>query len=209
MKYTIIVLSLFLVGCGGKYSDEDITLLSCEYENSTDEFEVTGAKVAGDGRPVILTDSSNNFSLLINKTRKLAAFVDTRSLVEGVEWQPGMERGADGLVRLSEEKAYSWTAIYNDYAFLNEGIEKTAWSAKEITPYASDSFNKEVIEWKEQIKGGGDITVSNRLYTNTLTLYSEYYVNVSNQVRAKYNCVKLDKEIEHMPDWELGEQNRL
>ena len=209
MKYTIIAISLFLVGCGGKYSDEDITLLSCEYELSTDEFEVTGSKVAGDGRPVILKNSSNNFSLLINKTRKLAAFVDTRSLVEGVEWQPGMERGADGLVRLSEEQAYSWTAIYNDYAFLNEGIEKTAWSAKEITPFASDSFNKEVIEWKEQIEGGGDITVSNRLYTNTLTLYSEYYVNRYEQIEAKYNCVKLDKEIEHMPDWELGEQNRL
>ena len=207
MKYTIIILSLFLVGCGGKYSDEDITFLSCEYEFSPSKYPVTGAKVAGDGRPVILTDSSDNFSLLINKTRKLAAFVDTRSLIEGVEIEYGMEKGPDGLVRLNEE--YTWTEIRTDYAFLNEEIEKTAWSAKEISPYASDSFNEEVIEWKEQIKGGGDTTVSNRLYTNTLILYSKYYVNSSNQTKAKYNCVKLDKEIEHMPDWELGEQNRL
>ena len=206
MKYTIIILSLFLVGCGGKYSDEDITFLSCEYELSPAKYGITGADVAGDGRPVILTDSSDNFSLLINKTRKLVAFVDTRSLIEGVEFMPGMERGADGLVRLSEEEAYLWTRIRTDYAFLNEEIEKTAWRAKEISPYAYHSFNKELIEWEEQIEGGGDRTVSNSLNTNTLTLYSEYGYDF---LRASYKCVKLDKEIEHMPDWELGEQNRL
>ena len=205
MKYTIIILSLFLVGCGGKYSDEDITFLSCEYEFSPAKYGITGADVAGDGRPVILRDSSDNFSLLINKTRKLVAFVDTRSLIEGVEFMPGMERGADGLVRLSEEEAYLWTRIKTDYAFLNEEIEKTAWSAKEIFPYAYHSFNKELIEWKEHIEGGGDRTVSNTLNTNTLTLDSEW----GYMVDASYECVKLDKEIEHMPDWELGEQNRL
>ena len=204
MKYTIIILSLFLVGCGGKYSDEDITFLSCEYELSPAKYGVTGAKVAGDGRPVILRDSSDNFSLLINKTRKLAAFVDTRSLIEGVEQQYGMWKGTDGLVRLNEE--YSWTAIKTDYAFLNEEIEKTAWSAKEIFPYAYHSFNKELIEWKEHIEGGGDRTVSNTLNTNTLTLHSKWGYKL---VDASYECVKLDKEIKHMPDWELGEQNRL
>ena len=214
MKYTIIVLSLFLVGCGGKYSDEEITLLSCEYKPSSYEiaisgYEIIGADVAGDGRPVILMDSSANFSLLINKTRKLAAFVDTRSLVEGVEWQPGMERGADGLVRLSEEQAYSWTAIYNDYAFLNEGIEKTAWSAKEIFPYEYYGINKGAIKWEEQIEGGGNRTVSNTLNINRLTLSSEYSIDYNNEPYASYKCVKLDKEIKHMPDWELGEQNRL
>ena len=209
MKYTIIILSLFLVGCGGKYSDEEITFLSCEYKPSSYEiaisgYEIIGADVAGDGRPVILMDSSANFSLLINKTRKLAAFVDTRSLIEGVEYQYGMQKGPDGLIRLNEE--YSWTAIKTDYAFLNEEIEKTAWSAKEIFPYAPGFRNEQLIEWKEQIEGGGEQTVTNTLNTNTLTLDSEYGYDL---VDASYECVKLDKEIEHMPDWELGEQNRL
>ena len=177
MKYTIILLSLFLVGCGGKYSDEDIALLSCEYESFDDRYPV-GAYV---------NKSSEKFSLLVNKTRELVAFAEGRSL---------LTFSGEPLAFRNDETDFS-------------SSQKSIWSAKEISPYASDSFNKEVIEWKEHINGGGDTTVSNRLYTNTLTLYSEYYVNSSNQVRAKYNCVKLDKEIEHMPDWELGEQNRL
>ena len=205
MKYSVILISLILFGCGGKYSNEDITFLSCEYEFSPAKYGVTGAIVADDGRPIIFTSSSDNFSLLINKTRKLVAFVDTRSLIEGVQPVSGMKKGADGLVRLSEEEIYSWTSIKTIYAFLNEEIEKTVWSAKEISPYAYHSFNKELIEWEEHIEGGGNKTVSNSLYTDTLKFSSEIY----RRVGASYKCVKLDKEIEHMPDWELGEQNRL
>jgi len=187
LKYTIIILSLFLVGCGGKYSDEDITFLSCEYESYDDEYSH-----ARDERLfAIFNNSSEKFSLLINKTRKLVVFADTRSLVSAVN-------------------AYDRTVI----AFLNEEIEKTAWSAKEISPYAYHSFNKELIEWEEQIEGGDKTTissgaVSNSLNTNRLTLRSKYSINYNNEPSAGYKCVKLDEEIEHMPDWELGEQNRL
>ena len=181
MKYTIIALSLFLVGCGGKYSDEDITFLSCEYESYDDEYPYARDEWSF----AILNNSSEKFSLLVNKTRKLVVFADTRSLV-------------------SVKNRRDETQI----AFLNEEIEKTAWSAKEITPYISNSFYEHKIEWQEQIEGGNR-PVSNKLNTNTLTLSSEYYINYNNQPSASYKCVKLDKEIKHMPDWELGEQNRL
>ena len=77
MKYTIIALSLFLVGCGGKYSDEDITFLSCEYESYDDEYPYARDEWSF----AILNNSSEKFSLLVNKTRKLVVFADTRSLV--------------------------------------------------------------------------------------------------------------------------------
>ena len=182
MKYTIIVLSLFLVGCGGKYSDEDITFLSCEYESYDDEYSH-----ARDERLfAIFNNSSEKFSLLINKTRKLVVFADTRSLVSAVN-------------------AYDRNVI----AFLNEEIEKTAWSAKEIFPYEYHGINKGSIKWEEQIEGGGNRTVSNTLIINRLTLSSKYSIDYNNEPYASYKCVKLDKEIKHMPDWELGEQNRL
>ena len=192
MKYTIIILSLFLVGCGGKYSDEDITFLSCEYESYDDEYSH-----ARDERLfAIFNNSSEKFSLLINKTRKLVVFADTRSLLSAEVGEP----------RRKGQKTR--------FAFLNEEIEKTAWSAKEISPYAYHSFNKELIEWEEQIEGGDKTTissgaVSNSLNTNRLTLRSKYSINYNNEPSAGYKCVKLDEEIEHMPDWELGEQNRL
>ena len=192
MKYTIIILSLFLVGCGGKYSDEDITFLSCEYESYDDEYSYARDELSF----ALFNNSSEKFSLLINKTRKLVVFADTRSLV-------------------SVKNRRDSTLI----AFLNEEIEKTAWSAKEITPYRFNSFHEHIIEWEEQIEGGGNRTVSNTLNTNRLTLSSEYFIHeVSEETKqavslnntyAMYKCVKLDKEIEHMPDWELGEQNRL
>jgi len=181
LKYTIIALSLFLVGCGGKYSDEDITFLSCEYESYDDEY----SHARDEWSFAILNNSSEKFSLLVNKTRKLVVFADTRSLV-------------------SVKDRWDETRI----AFLNEEIEKTAWSAKEITPYSTNSFHEDIIEWQEQIEGGNS-PVSNKLNTNTLTLSSKYYIHSNNDPSASYKCVKLDKEIEHMPDWELGEQNRL
>ena len=193
MKYTIIILSLFLVGCGGKYSDEDITFLSCEYESYDDEYSH-----ARDERLfAIFNNSSEKFSLLINKTRKLVVFADTRSLLSAEVGEP----------RRKGQKTR--------FAFLNEEIEKTDWRAKEIFPYAFHSFDKsfkttpELIGWEEQIEGGEewtDWTVSNSLHTNTLTLDSNYGYE---RLEVSYKCVKLDKEIEHMPDWELGEQNRL
>ncbi len=187
MKYVIIILSLFLVGCGGKYSDEDITLLSCEFERFDDKYPIG----------IYPNHSSEKFSLLINKTRKLVVFADTRSLLSA---EVGEDRRKGQKTR---------------FVFLNEEIEKTDWRAKEIFPYAFHSFDKsfkttpELIEWEEQIEGGEewpDWTVSNSLHTNTLTLYSNYGYE---RLEVSYKCVKLDKEIEHMPDWELGEQNRL